>query len=85
MIIICNPHNPVGRAWTVEELTRLGRIAVQNNLLVISDDIHCDILFEKKYIPFASLSEEFKKISFTCTSISKSFNLAGLQVAPLHY
>jgi len=60
----------------------LGQIAIENNLLIISDDIHCDIIYKgKKYIPFASLSQEHANISFTCTSISKTFNLAGLQVS----
>ncbi|MFX0206242.1 MAG: MalY/PatB family protein [Candidatus Hodarchaeota archaeon] len=79
-IILCSPHNPVGRVWTKEELTRLGEICLENNVLVISDEIHCDLVYPKhKHIVFASISEEFAQHSFTCTAGSKTFNLAGFQ------
>ena len=82
MFILCNPHNPVGRVWTKEELKRLGDICIKNNVKVISDEIHGDIIFKgNKHIPFASISEEFAQNSITCTAPTKTFNLAGLQMS----
>ena len=81
-MILCNPHNPAGRVWTEEELLRLGEICIKNGVTVISDEIHCELVFpEYRYIPFASISENFQKHSVTCVSASKSFNIAGLQIA----
>ncbi|SHJ59721.1 cystathione beta-lyase [Geosporobacter subterraneus DSM 17957] len=81
-LILCNPHNPVGRVWTKEELTKLGNICMKNNIKVIADEIHGDlVLYGKKYTPFASISEEFAKYSITCISATKTFNLAGLQAS----
>jgi cystathionine beta-lyase len=82
LLLLCSPHNPVGRVWTKEELTRLGDICIRNNVLVVSDEIHCDLVYPgHKHIPFASISQRFLNHSVTCTSPSKAFNLAGLQVA----
>lgn len=82
LLLLCNPHNPVGRVWTREELTRLGEICLKNNVIVIADEIHGDLVFKgEKYIPFASISEEFARNSITCTAPSKTFNLAGIQVS----
>ena len=82
MFILCNPHNPVGRVWTKEELKRLGDICIKHNVKVISDEIHGDIIFKgNKHIPFASISEEFAQNSITCTAPTKTFNLAGLQMS----
>jgi len=82
LLLLCSPHNPVGRVWTKEELTRIGEICIQNEVLVVSDEIHCDLVYPgHKHIPFASISEEFLHHSITCSSPSKAFNLAGLQVA----
>lgn len=82
LMLLCNPHNPVGRAWTREELTRIGEICLRNNVTVVSDEIHCDLVYPgHTHIPFASLSREFLYNSVTCTAPSKTFNLAGLQVA----
>lgn len=81
MFILCNPHNPVGRVWTKEELTRLGNICLKHNVIVIADEIHSDFIHKGKHIVFASLKPEFEDISVTCTSPSKSFNLAGLQIS----
>lgn len=79
MLILSNPHNPVGRVWTKEELMRLGEICMKNNVLVFSDEIHCDLVMpEYRHIPFASLSEEFAKNSITAHAASKTFNIAGL-------
>ena len=82
LMLLCNPHNPSGRVWTREELQRIGEICIKHNVIVVSDEIHCEIVHPVyKYIPFASISEEFKKHSVTCISPSKAFNIAGLQIA----
>lgn len=82
LFILCSPHNPVGRVWTKEELVKLGNICLKNNILVISDEIHADLTFAGyKHIPFATISEEFLNNSITCTSASKTFNLAGLHTS----
>ena len=82
MLILCNPQNPVGRIWTKEELKRIGNICKENNVIVSSDEIHCDIVTPgKEYIPFMSVNEICRDISVTCISASKCFNLAGLQGA----
>ncbi|WP_432662420.1 MalY/PatB family protein [Wukongibacter baidiensis] len=81
-LILCNPHNPVGRVWTKDELTRLGDICIRNNVKVIADEIHGDLVYgERKYVPFASISEEFSKNTITCISATKTFNIAGLQAS----
>lgn len=82
MIILCNPHNPVGRVWTREELERLGKICAEHNILVVSDEAHFDLIHSGyRHTPFASISEEFALGSITCTAPSKTFNLAGLQMS----
>lgn len=82
VLVLCNPHNPAGRVWTHEELVRLGEICIRHNVLVISDEIHCELVYPgHKHLPFASISEEFLKHSVTCISPSKAFNIAGLQIA----
>ncbi|WLR52730.1 PatB family C-S lyase [Bacillus tianshenii] len=82
MLILCNPHNPVGRVWTKEELKRLGDICVKHNIIIVSDEIHGDLIFDgHKHIPFASISKEFAEITVTCMAPSKTFNLAGLQAS----
>lgn len=79
MLILSNPHNPVGRVWKKEELMRLGEICLRNNVLVFSDEIHCDLVMPGfKHIPFASLSEGFAQNSITAHAASKTFNIAGL-------
>lgn len=81
-MILCHPHNPVGRVWTREELEDVGRICIKHKVTVISDEIYSDLmLFGNKHIPFASINDEFAKNTITCTSASKTFNLSGLQVA----
>ena len=87
ILIICNPHNPVGRVWQKKELERIGEICLKHNVLVISDEIHGDIVFEGyKYTPFASLSNQLAQNSFTCLSPAKTFNIAavtdGLVIIP---
>lgn len=82
VMLLCNPHNPAGRVWTREELTRIGEICISNGVTVVSDEIHCELVFRgHTYTPFASLSEEFLCHSVTCLSPSKAFNIAGLQIA----
>jgi cystathionine beta-lyase len=82
MFILCSPHNPVGRVWTKEELMRIANICLRNKVIVISDEIHNDLVFAPhKHIPFASLSSEIEDITITCHAASKTFNLAGLSTA----
>jgi cysteine-S-conjugate beta-lyase len=82
MIIICSPHNPVGRVWTAEELARLGEICLQNDVLVVSDEIHSDLILSgQTFTGFDSISEELAQKSVICTAASKTFNLAGLKVS----
>ena len=82
LLLLCNPHNPVGRVWTRQELRRIGEICIRNRVLVVADEIHCELVFSGHvYIPFASISEVFREHSVTCISPSKAFNLAGLQIA----
>ena len=82
VFLLCNPHNPTGRVFSKEELTKMGEICLKHNVFVISDEIHCELTFpEKKYTPFASICEEFAQNSAVCTSPSKDFNIAGLQIA----
>ena len=83
-IMLCNPHNPVGRLWSKEELTKLGDVAIKHDVVVISDEIHCELLFkDHQHTPFASISEEFEQNSIVCMSPSKTFNLAGLEVSSI--
>jgi cystathionine beta-lyase len=78
MIYLCNPHNPIGRVWSVDELRKLGDICAKHNVLVVSDEIHGDITFSGyKYTPFASLGVSYANNSITCLSPAKSFNIAS--------
>lgn len=82
LLLLCNPHNPSGRVWTPAELRHIGEICLRHGVLVVSDEIHCELTYEgHDYTPFATLSEEFQRRSVTCISPSKAFNLAGLQIA----
>lgn len=82
VMLLCNPHNPAGRVWTPDELTRLGNICLRNGVAVVADEIHCELVYQGfKYTPFASLSDAFLHRSVTCVSPSKAFNIAGLQIA----
>lgn len=82
LLLLCNPHNPVGRVWKREEQQRIGEICLRNNVIIISDEIHCDLVYEgHTHIPFASVNEEFLQNSITCIAPTKTFNLAGIQVA----
>jgi len=78
MIYLCNPHNPIGRVWTKDELTRLGEICIRHNVLIVSDEIHADLVFSgHKHTPFASISSSFADHSISCLSPAKSFNIAS--------
>ncbi|MDR1802240.1 MAG: pyridoxal phosphate-dependent aminotransferase [Treponema sp.] len=80
--ILCSPHNPVGRVWTKNELTQMGRICLKHNVTVISDEIHCDFVYGTvKHTVFGAINEKFLNNSIICTAPSKTFNLAGLQAA----
>jgi cystathionine beta-lyase len=82
MLLLCSPHNPVGRVWTEAELTRLGRICMEYGIMVIADEIHSDLVFSgHKHIPFAMICEEFAQNTITCIAPSKTFNIAGLQAS----
>lgn len=77
--LLCNPHNPVGRVWKREELEDFGHACIDNNILIVSDEIHCDMAFKgHKHIPFASISDKFAMNSITFMAPSKTFNIAGL-------
>lgn len=79
-IVLCSPHNPVGRVWTKEELSKLGKICVKYGMIIISDEIHSDLILPGySHTPIASISEEISKQTITCFSASKTFNIAGLQ------
>lgn len=79
MLILCSPHNPVGRVWRREELKKLGEICLKYNVLVVSDEIHSDLIYSgNKFTPFALINEQFANNSITCTAASKTFNIAGL-------
>ena len=82
MLIFCNPHNPTGNIWTREEIKRVGELCKKHGVVVLSDEIHCDLTLPGyEYVPFASVSEECRENSITCVSASKAFNIAGLQSA----
>ena len=82
MAILCSPHNPVGRVWSEEEITRFAQICLENGVLVISDEIHCDLVYRGfSFTPLARINGRFRDNSIICTSPSKTFNLAGLQTS----
>jgi cystathionine beta-lyase len=82
LFILCSPHNPVGRVWNREELTRIGEICLEHGVLVVADEIHADLIYkETTFTPFAAISEAFSQNAVVCTAPSKTFNLAGLHTA----
>lgn len=82
MFILCSPHNPVSRVWTKEELIKIGDLCLENNVLLVSDEIHSDLVFSNnKHTMIASIKEEFAMNSITCTAPSKTFNFAGMQAS----
>ncbi len=81
LFFLCNPHNPGGAVWTKEELIRMGDICLAHNVIVVSDEIHADFVWKRKHQVFVNLKKEYQKITVTCTSPTKTFNLAGLQIS----
>lgn len=82
LMLLCNPHNPGGRVWTRDELTRVAELCCKYGVRVVSDEIHCELtLYDNEYVPFGSLPDELSRDSITCCSPSKAFNTAGLQIA----
>lgn len=81
LFFLCNPHNPVGRAWNREELLQIGDICYKHKVLIVSDEIHEDFVFSGKHQVLANLKKEYEEITITCTAPSKTFNIAGLQVS----
>lgn len=82
MLILCNPHNPISRVWQREELRRLGELCLEHDVLIVSDEIHEDIVYDGfKHIPFTSVAKEFAEKTIVCTAASKTFNLPGLQMS----
>lgn len=81
-MILCNPHNPIGKIWNKETLQKIGELCAKYNVTVISDEIHCDLTYPGcSYVPFASVSDCCRNSSITCVAPTKAFNLAGLQTA----
>ena len=81
LFLLCSPHNPVGRVWTKEELETIGDICVKHGVTVVSDEIHNDFIWEGTHTVFAGIKKEFADISVTCTSPSKTFNLASMLIS----
>ena len=85
VLLLCNPHNPVGRVWTREELLLMAEICRRNNVFVVSDEIHCELTYPgHDYTPWATLPEEYVKNSVSCISPTKAFNIAGIQIANIY-
>lgn len=84
LMILCNPHNPVGKIWSKEDLAKVGELAAKYGVTVISDEIHCDLTEPgKDYVPFASVSDTCKDISITCIAPTKTFSIPGIQTAAI--
>ncbi|MDD2234252.1 MAG: pyridoxal phosphate-dependent aminotransferase [Desulfitobacteriaceae bacterium] len=82
LFFLCNPHNPVGRVWQKEELIELGKICLKNKIIIVADEVHSDLICQGyKHVPIAALSEELAQCTIVCTSPSKTFNMAGLQIS----
>lgn len=81
LLFLCNPHNPVGRVWSREELEKLGDICQKHRVIVVSDEIHEDFVYQGRHQVFANVKKEYQDFTITCTAPSKTFNIAGLQVS----
>ncbi|MDR2426744.1 MAG: pyridoxal phosphate-dependent aminotransferase [Endomicrobium sp.] len=82
LFLLCSPHNPVGRVWTKNELLKMGKVCLKHDVIIVSDEIHCDFIFKGyEHTVFATLGKKFLNDSIICTSPSKTFNLAGLQIS----
>ena len=86
VVLLCNPHNPSGRMHSRGELERIARLAIERELVVVSDEIHADLVFDgRPFVPFASLGEDVAQRTVTLTSVSKAFNVPGLRAAIAHF
>lgn len=84
MFIFCNPHNPVGRVWTYEEMEKIAKICLKHDVIIVSDEIHSDLIYkDSKFTSFLNLNEKYTKNLIVCTSASKTFNVAGTQTSNL--
>ncbi len=84
LLLLCSPHNPVGRVWSADELQRLGEICIKNDILIVADEIHSDLIFKgSKHIPMASVSKELENRTITCYGPGKTFNMAGLSISTI--
>jgi cysteine-S-conjugate beta-lyase len=84
LFLLCNPHNPSGRVWTREELTRMAELCKKYDVIIVSDEIHSDLVFEThKHTPIAAIDERYEEMTITCIAPSKTFNLAGLQASAM--
>ncbi|MBM7704633.1 MalY/PatB family protein [Metabacillus iocasae] len=84
LMILCSPHNPVGRVWTREELTKIAALCIKYNVLLLSDEIHSDLIYQShKHIPISSLDDQIAKQTITCVAPSKTFNIPGLQASAI--
>lgn len=83
LMILCNPHNPVGKVWSRHTLKKIGDLCIKHKVLVLSDEIHCDLTFKGSYVPFASVSEEIAQNSISCVAPSKTFNIAGIKTSSI--
>lgn len=84
LLLLCSPHNPVGRVWKRDELESILEVCLENNMLVFSDEIHCDLVYEPhKHIPFASINEKAKNITITAIGVGKTFNMAGFAMSSI--
>ena len=82
LLLLCSPHNPVGRVWKKEELQKLGEICVKHDILILSDEIHSDLIFSgHKHLPTAGISKELEERTITCYGPGKTFNMAGLAIS----
>ena len=82
LLLLCSPHNPVGRVWTREELLEILKVCIDNNIVVFSDEIHSDLVYEgNKHIPFSTLNEQAKEITLTAVGVGKTFNMAGFAMS----
>jgi len=84
LLLLCSPHNPVGRVWSRTELEEILEVCLENDILVFSDEIHCDLVYQpNKHIPFASLSKKAKEITITAMGVGKTFNMAGFAMSSI--
>jgi cystathionine beta-lyase len=84
LLLLCSPHNPVGRVWNEKELSRLGEICIKHDIVIIADEIHSDLIFKgSKHLPLASLSKELEERTITCYGPGKTFNMAGLAISTI--